>query len=81
MSSKGQIVIPLDLREGMKEGEKILVIRNGDQLILKKADAFSKNIAADLEFAKKTEESWKRYEKGEFITKSGEEFLSELAKL
>ena len=37
MSSKGQVVIPLDMRKDIKEGEKLLVIRNKDQIIIKKA--------------------------------------------
>jgi len=80
MSSKGQIVIPADLRYGIKEGEKLVVIRNEDQLILKKADSFSKNLASDLEFAARTENAWKGYLKGKFKSKSKEEFLAELEK-
>ena len=37
MSTKGQIVIPNDLRSEFNIGEKLLVIRNDDQLIIKKA--------------------------------------------
>lgn len=81
ISSKGQVVIPLDIRKGMNEGDKLVVIRNGDQIILKKVDAFSKNLEEDLEFARRTEEAWKEFEKGKFITKSKEDFLAELAKI
>ena len=34
----------------------------------------------DLEFARRTEEAWERYDKGEFKSMSGEEFLKELKK-
>ncbi len=37
MSSRGQIVIPLDMRNGIKEGEKLIVIRRDDEIILKKS--------------------------------------------
>lgn len=37
MSSRGQIVIPLDMRRDIKEGDKLIVIRNGDDLIIKKS--------------------------------------------
>jgi len=37
MSSKGQVVIPQELREDFNEGDKLVVIRNNDQIILKKA--------------------------------------------
>ena len=80
VSSKGQIVIPQEMREGLEEGDKLIVIKNGDQLILKKAENFDKNIEEDLEFAKRTEEAWRRYEKGEFRSASIEEFLDKLAK-
>ena len=80
MSSKGQVVIPADLRHGIKEGEKLVIIRSNDQLILKKADKFDKNLAGDLEFARRTEKAWKDYAKGKFISKSKEEFLAELEK-
>ena len=79
ISSKGQIVIPQEMREGLEEGDKLIVIKNGDQLILKKTENFDKNIEEDLEFAKRTEEAWKRYEKGEFRSASIEEFLDRLA--
>lgn len=67
MSSKGQIVIPLEMRKDFQEGEKFVVIKAGKQLILKTMADFDENIEDDLEFAKRTEEAWQRYEKGEFI--------------
>jgi AbrB family looped-hinge helix DNA binding protein len=81
LSSKGQVVIPLNMRHGIREGDKIIVIRNGDQIILKKADNFSKNVEEDLKFAQKTEEAWKRYEEGKFVSKSKDDFLNELSKI
>jgi len=81
LSSKGQVVIPLDMRQGIIEGDKMIIIRNGDQIILKKADNFSKNIEEDLKFAQRTEEAWKRYEEGKFVSKSKEEFIGELSKI
>ncbi len=67
MSSKGQVVIPLEMRKGFREGEKFVVIKAGKQLILKSVADFDKNIEEDLEFARRTEEAWERYEKGEFV--------------
>ena len=37
MSSRGQVVIPLDMREDIKEGDKLIVIRKGNEIILKKS--------------------------------------------
>lgn len=59
MSSRGQVVIPFDIREqlGLKEGEKFVVIAQDDTVILKKLsmpnfDNFDKLIRKTQEFAK-----------------------------
>ena len=80
MSSKGQIVIPSQLREDMKEGEQLIIIRNDHQLILKKVSGMDKNLKEDLVFAKRTEEAWERYERGEFKTSTAKDFLKNLEK-
>lgn len=43
VSSKGQIVIPKEIRErlGISPGEKILVLRRGEEIILRKAEELS----------------------------------------
>jgi len=78
MSSKGQIVIPSDMRSGFKEGEKFVVIRSGNRIILKSVTDFDENIVEDLKFAEGTEQALKRYDKGLFKTMSGDEFLEAL---
>ena len=80
MSSRGQVVIPLEMRKDLAEGVKLVVMRNKGQIILKKADDFAENIEEDLEFARRTEEAWKSYDRGEFKTYSEEEFLEKLEK-
>jgi AbrB family looped-hinge helix DNA binding protein len=80
MSSKGQIVIPFEMRGEIQEGDKLIVMTNQGQIILKKADDFDKNIEGDLEFAKRTEDAWKSYERGEFVSMDSGEFLKELEK-
>ena len=80
MSAKGQVVIPRELRKGLKEGDKLVVIRNKDQLILKKADAFGKNIEEDLEFARRTEEAWKDIDAGRGTTMEFDDFIKEMKK-
>ncbi len=37
MSSRGQIVIPLEMRKDIREGDKLIVIRKNDEIILKKS--------------------------------------------
>ncbi len=78
MSSKGQVVIPLDMRKNFKEGDKLVVVQVKDQLVLKKATGFDQKLAEDLEFARRTEEAYKSYERGEFKSMSAEDFLKEL---
>ena len=80
MSSKGQVVIPLEMRSKIKDGEKIVLIQNKDQIILKKVSEFSKNIEEDLEFARRTEEAWKRIDKGDGIRMDFDDFLNEMKK-
>jgi AbrB family looped-hinge helix DNA binding protein len=80
MSSKGQIVIPAEMRENLHEGDKIVVIQHNDQIILKKASKLDKNFGEDLEFARRTEEAWKSYEKGEFVSMPVDKFLEKLSK-
>ncbi len=80
ISSKGQIVIPREMRKDLKEGDKLVVIKNNGQIILKKADKFSKNLEEDLEFARRTEEAYKRYERGEFIEMDFDDFIKEMKK-
>ena len=81
MSSKGQVVIPQELREDFNEGDKIVVIRNNDQIILKKANKFDKQVEEDIIVAKRVEESWKEIEQGKFKRMSGKEFLKEIRSL
>tara|TARA_Y100000310_G_scaffold336283_1_gene420392 strand:- start:1194 stop:1460 length:267 start_codon:yes stop_codon:yes gene_type:complete len=80
MSSKGQVVIPNDMRKGIKEGEKMIIIKNKDQIILKKASALDKQVAEDLEFARRTEEALKKHEKGEFKEMKVDDFLKQIKK-
>ena len=80
MISKGQVVIPNDMRKSILEGEKLVIIQNGDQLIIKKVDSLSKNLEEDLEFARRTEEAWRRIEKGEGTRMDFDEFIEEIKK-
>ena len=80
MSSRGQIVIPAEMREGINEGDKMIVIQDKGQIILKKASNLGKNFEEDMEFARRTEEAWKSYEKGEFISMPADKFLDKLKK-
>ena len=80
ISSRGQVVIPLNMRDDLKEGEELVVIKNNSQIILKKASDFSENLREDLEFAKRTEEAWKSIEKGEFVDVDSKNLSEEMDK-
>lgn len=80
LSSKGQVVIPSEMRKDLKEGEKLILIKAGHQIILVKASELDEKLQEDIEFARRTEEAYKRYEKGEFISMNADNFLDELDK-
>ena len=77
MRSNGLINIPEEMRDDIKEGEKLVIIKNKDQLILKKVKDISKALEDDLIFARRTEEAFKRYEKGKFTEMDFDEFMEE----
>lgn len=81
MSSKGQVVIPQELRKDINDGDKLVVIRNEDQIILKKADKFDKQIEEDIKVAKRVEAAWKEIEEGKYKRMSSEDFLKEIRSL
>jgi AbrB family looped-hinge helix DNA binding protein len=63
MSSRGQVVIPLDMRKDIREGDKLIVIRRDDEIILKRSIPESA-ILSEKSFAKtwlnkKEDEVWK----------------------
>lgn len=80
ISSKGQIVIPSNMRKDIKEGDKFLIIKDKSSFLLKRADDLDEKFKEDLEFARRTEEAWKSYEKGEFKSMPVDDFLSALEK-
>lgn len=80
ISSKGQVVIPQEMRENLKEGDKLIVIKSDGQIILKKMEDFDKNLEKDLEFARRTEEAWRRIEAGRGIEMDFDEFIKKMKK-
>lgn len=78
ISSKGQIVIPANMRDKLKEGDEILIIKDENRFILKKAEDISKEMREDLEFAKRTEEAIERIENGGGIRINFDDFVKEM---
>ncbi|MFH1451812.1 MAG: AbrB/MazE/SpoVT family DNA-binding domain-containing protein [archaeon] len=80
MSSKGQIVIPANMRVNFKEGDEIVLIKDDERIILKKADKFTEHMKEDLEFARRTEEAYRKIEAGEGIRMDFDDFIKEMEK-
>jgi AbrB family looped-hinge helix DNA binding protein len=80
ISSKGQIVIPSNMRKDISVGEELLIIKDHDRLIMKKITEVTKKLKEDLDFARRVEKAWNHYEKGKFKSLSADEFLEELEK-
>lgn len=80
MSSKGQIVIPVEMGKKFQEGEKFVIIQAGKQLLLKSVEDFDENIKEDLEFARRTEDAWREIEEGKGISMDFNDFIKEIKK-
>ncbi len=63
MSSRGQVVIPLEMRQDIKEGDKLIVIRKDGEIILKRSipetALLSEKSLAKTWLNKKEDEAWK----------------------
>lgn len=79
MSSKGQIVIPASMRTDLPEGEKLLIIRDGERYILKPLTELEPALQDDILFAEKTEQAFEKYTKGTFHKKKAGEFIDEMS--
>ena len=76
-SSKGQIVIPSNIRRKLKigNGSLLAVTTQDDLIVLKKVN--SKISPADMKTLKLIEEAWKDLDKGNFKVRSKEDFFKE----
>ena len=48
MSSKGQVVIPAKMREEIHEGEKLIIFKSDNKIIMKKANDMDEKLKEDL---------------------------------
>lgn len=80
ISSKGQIVIPSSMRKDLKEGDRFLIIKDKSSFLLKRADDLDEKFKEDLEFSRRTEEAWKRHDKGKFTRMEFDDFITEMKK-
>jgi len=80
LSSKGQIVIPTDIRKrlNVKEGSVFAVTTKKDMIVMKKLETKMK--PEDLKTLKLIEEAWKDIEEGRYKSATPDRFFKELAK-
>ncbi len=78
LSTKGQIVIPTSLRNGVETGDEFLMIKDEGRIILKSMNSLASSLRDDLSFGQKVEKSWQEYDRGKFVKKSKDNFLKEL---
>ncbi|MFA4826186.1 MAG: AbrB/MazE/SpoVT family DNA-binding domain-containing protein [Methanoregula sp.] len=69
VSSKGQIVIPASMRNGLKKGEELHFVHEGERYFIKPLNGFESALKKDIEFAEMTEQSLTNYWKGLFKVK------------
>ena len=77
VSSKGQLVIPQDIRENLriKTGDLFAVASSNDILILKKLNNPIKEV--DIKTLRQVDEAWEDIEKGKYKTATLDEFMKE----
>jgi bifunctional DNA-binding transcriptional regulator/antitoxin component of YhaV-PrlF toxin-antitoxin module len=77
IDSKWRVVLPREMRKGLRTGDKLLLIKDTKRIVIKPFKELDKRAREDLEFAVRTEEAYKRHERGEFITMEWDEFMKE----
>ena len=75
LSTKGQIVIPEEIRKDIKLGTAFLVSKQNDLIILKKVEGLTKQ---EMEEMKELDKIWKEIDSGKGTTTNVEEFLKEM---
>lgn len=80
MSTKGQIVIPKDMREEFIGNDNFLLIKDQGKLIIKSMADVSKDVLEDLEFARRTEEAYFEAKKSKRKPMTFEEFEKKASK-
>lgn len=80
VSSKGQIVIPKDIRESLniQEGDLLAAVSEENFIILKKID--SKITEEEKILLKRIKEAWDSIDGGEYTEMEGSELLKEMKK-
>ena len=75
LSTKGQIVIPEEIRQGINVGTPFIVTKKDNLIILKIVEGLTKK---EMEEMKELEKIWKEIDAGKGVTLNKEEFLKEM---
>ena len=75
LSTKGQIVIPEEVRKDIDVGTAFIVTKKDDLIILKKIEGLTKDEEKELEELNKI---WKEVDEGKGITLHKQAFLREM---
>ena len=67
------------LRENIPEGEKLLIIRDGERCVLKPLSELEPALKEDLLLAEKIEQAFEEYRKGTFTKKTAADFSDDMA--
>lgn len=77
LSTKGQIVIPKDIRKDFEQGSAFTVSKVDELIVLKPVKGITKK---EIDELKELKESWKEIESGKAKSYSEKEFFKELKK-
>ncbi len=75
LSTRGQIVIPEEIRKNMGVGTAFIVTRKDDLIILKKVEGLTKQ---EMQEMQELDKIWKEIDAGRGITLNREKFLKEM---
>jgi len=75
LSTKGQIVIPENLREGINVGTPFTVSKKGDLIVLKKVEGLTEE---EMEEMKELNEIWKEIDGGKCESYTTKEFFKKM---
>lgn len=75
MSTKGQIVIPEEIRKDTKPGTPFVVTKEGGLIILKEIEGLTEE---EIKEMKELDKIWKDIDEGKGVSLSKEEFLKEM---
>ena len=77
LSTKGQIVIPEMVRQGIEVGTPFVVTRQNDLIVLKRVGGLTKS---EMDEMKELDKIWKEVDNGNCKSYSEEEFFEKMKK-